>query len=336
MRSEFDAIVIGGGIVGMATAYNLAKMGRSVLVLEKGYIGSGSTGRCITGIRAQFSTETSIRLAMRSVSIFRKMETMFGFSVEWAPSGYLFLAFDDARKKSFLNVLKIQQDLGLDVDYLEARDIGRKYPYLNTRGLVGGTFCSADGQADPFHVLKGYFLGLKKMGAEVRTYTEVTAVDCGNVDMKCVHTASGMKFSAPIVINAAGPWANPVSQMAGIKLPVFSETHEAMITEPVQYQAVPMVVDYRNDGCYFVQRLTGQFVGCYSPDPQVPGYGLETTLDFLREMSRRMIRLMPFVENTSVVRQWAGLYSMTPDGNPIVDETTIPGYFVAVGMSGHG
>lgn len=335
MKPDFDVIVIGGGIIGLATAYYLVKQQQKVLVLEKSYIGSGSTGRCISGIRAQFSTETSIRLAMHSIRLFQQMEAEFGFSVEWAPSGYLFLAHDIARKQSFQQVLALQQSLGLDVRLLDKNEIQQQFPYLDPTELIAGTFCPTDGQADPFKVLKGYFKGIQARSGQILTRTEVVAIENTGA-LKKVFTSNGEKFIAPNVLIATGPWAREVGEQTGLNLAVFAERHEALITEPVKYAGVPMIVDYRKEGGYFVQRVTGQFVGCYTPHPNVPGHDLTSTFEFLTEMPRRMRRLVPALENVAVVRQWSGSYSMTPDGNPIVDETNIPGIFVSVGMCGHG
>ena len=98
-----------------------------------------------------------------------------------------------------------------------------------------------------------------------------------------------------------------------------------------------MLVDYRSDGCYFVQNFgTGHFIGCYTPVPNVPGHDITASEEFITEMPRRMTRLMPRLEGVRVIRQWAGSYEMTPDGNPIVGATPIRGLYVTGGMCGHG
>ncbi|OQX82981.1 hypothetical protein B6D60_11275 [candidate division KSB1 bacterium 4484_87] len=334
-RTEYDVIIVGGGIIGTATGYYLAKSGKKILLLEKKYLGAGSTGRCIGGIRAQFSTETTIRVAMESVRLFGEMEDEFGFSVEWADSGYLFLAFTEAQKEGFLNVMKIQHEMGLNVKFLEPEEIREKFPFVNVDHCLGGTWCDSDGQADPFFVLKGYSLGIKRFDGEILTNEEVTEIEQQAGKFR-VRTRSGKTFWAKQILNAAGPDAFDVGQMVGLDLPVAPERHEAMITEGVEYVGIPMIVDYRSDGCYFQQRLTGQIIGCYTPEVRVPGKSVETTFEFLTEMSRRMLRVIPALEPVPVLRQWAGSYTMTPDGNPIVDETSVPNFFVSVGMSGHG
>ena len=97
-----------------------------------------------------------------------------------------------------------------------------------------------------------------------------------------------------------------------------------------------MIVDYRKDGCYLQQLLTGQVIGCYTPSPNVPGISKNSSREFLLEMGTRMVRLVPELESAAILRHWAGSYNMTPDGNPIVDKTPVDNLYIASGMSGHG
>ncbi|MDW7679831.1 MAG: FAD-binding oxidoreductase [bacterium] len=335
-KDDFDVIIVGGGIIGTATGYYLAKAGQRVLLLEKDYLGAGSTGRCIGGIRAQFSTETAIRVAMESIALFNEMEKEFSFSVEWEASGYLFLAYNQQQKNAFLDVMSLQRKSGLKVTFLNPEQIEKKFPYIAIDDCYGGAWCATDGQADPFFVLKGYLLGIKKLGGTLLTGEEVTAIEHLPNGLFSVRCKSNKMFRSKKILSAAGPDAGDVGKMVGLDLPVEPERHEALITEGVEYIKMPMIVDYRPDGCYFQQRLTGQIIGCYTPEVRIPGKSVNTTFEFLTEMSRRMIRLVPSLENLTVLRQWAGSYTMTPDGNPIVDETSVPGFYVSVAMCGHG
>ncbi len=335
-KSDYDVIIIGGGIIGIATGYYLTKRRQRVLLLEKNYLGAGSTGRCIGGIRAQFSTETTIKVAMESVDLFRSMEDEFGFSVDWYPSGYLFLAYSEEKKQSFLNILSLQNSLGLGVKFVTPEDIKRKFNYINVNGVLGGTFCPTDGQADPFYVLKGYMLGITNAGNDIRTHAEVVGIDNHKSNSFEVTIHTGEKFHAPKVLNAAGPFSKSVGKFVGIDLLAEPERHESLITEGIEFKAIPMIVDYRPDGCYFIQRKTGQIIGCYTPEVQVPGNDMKSTFEFLTEMPRRIIRLIPTLESVAILRQWAGSYTVTPDGNPIVDKSDIPGYYISTAMCGHG
>jgi len=336
MNKNYDAIIVGGGIIGTATGYYLSKRGVKVLLLEKDFLTAGSTGRCITGVRQQFSTPATIKASMESVKLFKGMHEELGLDVEWTDSGYMFMAYDEALADSFKKNIEIQKQYGLDVSLITPEEAKAIVPHLNTDDLVGVSWCPSDGQASPFKVTFGYARGIRRNGGTVMTRTEVSEILSESGKVTGVKTAAGDVFNAPQVVICAGPWARDVGRLANLTLDVEPERHEAFITDGVEYENIPMLVDYRADGGYFVQRLTGQFIGCFTPETQVPGHDKSSTLSFMTEMSRRMCRIIPALENVAVLRQWAGSYCMTPDGSPIVDETSIEGLFCSVGMSGHG
>jgi len=336
MDRQFDVIVIGGGIIGLASAFHLSRRGQRVLVLEKKYPGSGSTGRCIGGIRQQFSTPGAIRLMQESVRQFRSMREDFGFSVEYHEGGYLFLAHDPQRLETFRTLLPLQLELGLKVEILNPTECLKIAPQLNPAGLLGGVFSPEDGQAYPFKVMEGYIQEIRKQKSEVRFFSEVKEIIVEKGTAKGVRTLAGETIHADVILNASGPWAQEVARFAGLELPIEPEEHEAFITDRVPPIFATMVVDYRPDGCYFYQRSNGQVIGCYSPVPSKPGIHTESSLEFLVEMSKRTVRLVPELAKARVIRHWGGCYSMTPDGSPFIDKTAIAGFFVANGMCGHG
>ncbi len=338
MANNSDIIIIGGGIIGAATGYYLSRAGCRVRLIEKGYLCSGSTGRCIGGIRQQFTSEGSIKLMLESVGHFSNMKEELGIDVHWHPGGYLFLAHSQEKKEAFLSNISIQQSFGLkDVRWVDAYEAKQVAPGLDAQGLLGGSYCPSDGQAYPFAVVSGYVERIKSYGGSINTFTEVAAILQGGGRVRGVRTAAGAEYQADVVVNAAGPWARDIGQMAGIEVPVEPERHEALITEGVDYLNIPMLVDYRADGGYFQQfRHNGQFIGCYSPVPNVPGHSTDSSYQFLNQMPRRMLKLVPALAPVKVIRQWAGSYENTPDGNPILDRTPLEGFFVAAGMCGHG
>ncbi|MCP5106288.1 MAG: FAD-binding oxidoreductase, partial [bacterium] len=148
--------------------------------------------------------------------------------------------------------------------------------------------------------------------------------------------ADGTRIEAEKVLLSAGPWTGDLAKQAGLDLPLFPERHEAMITERIPKFFDPMVVDYRKDGCYFHQLISGQVIGCYTPVPNVPGIHEDASIEFLPRLARRMVRLIPALERAAVLRHWSGCYTMTPDGNPIVDASGIENLYIASGMCGHG
>ena len=336
MKITSDVIVIGGGIIGCATGYYLAKKGLKVNLLEREYLTSGSTGRCIGGIRQQFSTSLSRRVAMESMKKFTAMNEELGQAVEFHQGGYLFLAHSEEKKQTYLKLIEIQRKMGLAVEFIGVGEIEKMVPGIDTEDLLGGTYCASDAQANPFLIVDGYARKIKEKG-QVFTHKEVTRINVENGKIVSVSTRDNEDFYAPIVVNAAGPFARGVAQMVNIDIPVYPERHEAMITEQMERFFDMMIVDYRPDGCYFNQKWPhGSIIGCYTPIPNVPGYDLGTSFEFAKEMGRRMGRLIPRLSDTKIIRQWSGSYEMTPDGNPILDKSDVAGFWIVGGMCGHG
>lgn len=336
MNNTADAIIIGGGIIGSATGYYLSKKGLKVYLFEKEYLTAGSTGRCIGGIRQQFSTELSIKVAMESMRKFKAMADELHQDVEFHQGGYLFLAHSEEKKDVYLRLITLQQSMGLDVEYIDTDEIKKIVPGINTTDLMGGAYCPSDAQANPFLCVDGYAKGIRKKG-KVFSYKEVTGINVKSGKVSSITTIDNETFHSPVIVNAAGPYLKNVAQLVNIDVPVEAERHEALITEPMERFFDMMIVDYRDDGCYFNQKWgKGSIIGCYTPKPNVPGYNLGTSFEFVKEMGRRTGRLIPKLKDFKIIRHWSGSYEMTPDGNPILDKTDIEGFYVVGGMCGHG
>lgn len=334
MTKRYDIAVIGAGIMGMATASYLSKNGVKLAVIDKEYIGSGSTGRCIAGIRQQFSTPASIAVMKENVSLFSQMEEEFGFSVEFYQGGYLLMAHNEEMVELFKSNIKIQQKEGINVSLLSPEEALSVVPKLNIEGLLAAAYCPDDGQAYPFAVLKGYKTKIDERKGDFFLHNPVIKFE--KKENFLLYLEDGTVIEAEKVLLSAGPWTKELGRKIDLDLPLFPERHEAMITERIPRIIEPMIVDYRKDGCYFQQMLTGQVIGCYTPSPNVPGLRKNSSREFLLEMGKRMVRLVPELESAAILRHWAGSYNMTPDGNPIVDKTPVDNLYIASGMSGHG
>jgi sarcosine oxidase subunit beta len=168
MEKTADIVIVGGGVIGVSIAYHLAlkKAGRIVL-LEKGQLGEGSTSRCVGGIRSQFSTEINLQFSLESMKAFERFEEEFGVDPEFKRIGYLFLATTRPEMEIFETNVKLQKKFAIPVERLTPDEIKRRWPYLKTEDVVGGTFCCRDGYAGPHKVLTGFANGARRAGVRI-------------------------------------------------------------------------------------------------------------------------------------------------------------------------
>ncbi len=338
MIKHADIIIIGGGVVGCSIAYNLAKAGAGqVVVLERGYLASGATGRCGAGVRMQWGTETNCLLARESVKILENLPAMLEIEgdIEFKQGGYLLLAYTGKMVEQFKKNLQLQASLAIPACWVSPEQAKEIVPYLNIQGLLGATFCPKDGHANPFKVTSLYAKAATRLGVKFYTYTEVTGLTVKAGKVSTVHTDKG-DIATNTVINAAGGYAKTIGRMAGIKLPVFPERHEILVTEPVAPLQIPMVMSFYHN-LYCQQTPHGSFImGIGHPD-EPESFNTQASWRFLTEMAERITTILPPLAKLNVIRQWAGLYDMCPDRTPILGEdSNVQGFYTAAGFSGHG
>ena len=263
MRTSADVVIIGGGIIGTSIAYHLAKMGeQQIVVLEKeSMLGIGSTGKCAGGIRQQFSTEVNIRLAMESVRFFENFGEELDADPEFRQNGYLFLATTEEEVTAFQQNVALQRSLGLKVEILSPPEAKDLVPALNVEDVLLATYCATDGYADPHSVLQGFAKGARRLGVEVCTDTEATAIELKAGKVRAVATNQG-RIETPVVVDAAGPWLAIVGRMAGIELPVLPYRRQMFVTDPFPAipDPVPMVIDFQ-PSFYFRKEGPGILMG---------------------------------------------------------------------------
>jgi len=336
MKKAYDIVIIGGGITGCALAFELAKRGRGdILLLESQYLTSGATGRCAAGIRQQWGTRTNTLLARDSIRIFERLEEYTGYDGDCGlhQGGYLILAYSDKEWRQFNKNVEMQRSLGIDVKTLSPLEAKEVVPHLNTAGLTGATFCASDGHADPFHCTFAYAKAAQRLGVHFADYTEALGIDEKDGRVKGVRTSAGY-VETENVINCAGPHAAAIAKMAGIDLPVLPERHQIMITEPVAPMQEPMVISFSHH-IYCQQTPHGSFIMGMGDPSEPVSFNIQPSWQFAEECAQKVISILPPLARLAVVRQWAGLYDMSPDRNPIIDRL-MEGFYVVAGFSGHG
>jgi sarcosine oxidase subunit beta len=335
MREKADVVVIGGGITGCGTAYNLAKKGYTdVIVLERQALCAGGSGRCGGGIRQQFTTEANITLAMESVRLFEQLSEDLDTDIEYEQGGYLIIAYEDEVDQFKKNV-SLQNSLGLDSKFITPEEAREIVPLLNIDPIAGATFCQTDGHANPFRVVHGYARKAQEMGVEINRFTNVTGIAVEDGQIQSVETDKG-KIKTNTVVNAAGAYSRDIAAMAGVDLPNNPYRHEILVTEPLEHVLDPMIISFKT-GVYFSQQNHGSIIGGIG-DPEEPSsYNLLGSLRFLKRMAKTVVELVPAFGHLNILRQWAGLYDVTPDAQPILGWTEgVDRFCQANGYSGHG
>jgi sarcosine oxidase subunit beta len=341
MSETADVVIIGGGIVGSSVAYHLAESGcANVLIIEREEKqGLGSTSKSMGGVRAQFATPINIQMSIYSIDLFSRFEEVTGQTADYRAHGYLFCATTEAHLEYLRKNQEKQKAFGLkSAEMVSREDVVKMVPQLIADDVIGGAYCPTDGFVDPYGVLTGFAKRAKELGARVWLDTAVTGVNVENGAVTGVRTTRG-EISTRNVVNAAGPWAAGVAQMAGVELPVTPLRRQIVKTQRCDFLPAkfPMVIDM-STGFHF--RREGEAILMAWPDHE-ESYGFNTTFthDFLEKILTRAVDRVPqFVDLPVNPKQcWAGMYEVSPDHHAIIGPAPdVKGLFFANGFSGHG
>jgi sarcosine oxidase subunit beta len=341
MAKSANVVIIGAGIVGSSVAFHLTEAGcKNVLVIERETRqGLGSTGKSMGGVRAQFATDVNIRMSLYSIPFLARFEEATGHPSGYKPHGYLFMATNDWHMNYLRKNSARQKALGLkNVALLQPDDIREVLPQLRSDDIVGGSLCTTDGFVDPESVMNGFMARAIDRGAELWRGTEVTGIQSDHSKISGVLTTNG-DVAAPVVVNAAGPWAAGVARMAGVQLPVQPLRRMLVPTEPFPGlpQRLPMVIDMTT-GWHFRQEGLGLLMAWAHPD-QEPGFRADFDPAYIERILTHAATRVPDFAHLEVNprRCWAGLYEMSPDHHAILGPSPeVRGLFFANGFSGHG
>ncbi len=337
LRPTAEIAIIGGGVMGLSIAYQLARRGLTdVVVLERGYLAEGASGRNGGGVRMQWSSELNVRLMQRSIEICRGLAHELGLNIWFRQGGYLFLGRSDAERRRMEKNVEVQNRCGVPTRMLapeQARDL---VPELCLDGIVCAAFNPRDGVLFPWPFLWGYATQAIRRGVEVHLHTDVTGLAREGAGFRVATTKGEVR--ARRVVNAAGAWSPRVAALLGVELPNRPHRHEILSTEPLKPFLGPMV-SLLSSGLYFSQSARGEIVtGITHPDtPEHGEIRLGSRLSFLAHLAKELTALVPQLGDVKVLRQWAGPYDVSPDGHAILGEPDgVPGFFLACGFVGHG
>jgi sarcosine oxidase, subunit beta len=318
-------VIVGGGVIGTSIAFHLGEAGvEGVLLLERGELGSGSTSKGAGGLRAMFSDELNVRIALRSLEAWAAFGERPGWEIDLHQVGYLFLLSSDDDVRDFERSVELQNRLGLPSRMVSVDEAHELSPLAGLDGVLAGAFCPLAGHATPEGAVQGYASAARANGVRIETHTAVTAIR-----PNIVATRTG-EIETVCVICAAGPWSMQIGEMANVALPVTPEKRRIGYTGPMEIEGpVPMTIDFAS-GFYFHREGPGLLFGTNDV--------CDTQDEWLERAEPTLRRRAPVLLDAPIAGGWWGDYEMTPDHNALIGETVAPpGRFLyATGFSGHG
>ena len=342
MARTFDVIIIGAGIMGCSTAFQLVQRGLKVGILEKENIGAGSTGKSSAIIRQHYSNELTARMAHHSLRVFQDFEDQVGGESGFTQTGFVVLVAAEDHAGLEANVA-LQRQVGIQTELLPPEALREIMPGLETVDLVAAAYEPESGYADPNLTVNAYANAARQRGAEIFLDTEVIGLRFAGDKIVGVDTPNE-KFDAPLVLNCAGPWGAHVARMVGVEAPINPcRVQVALFRRPPGYEAAhPVVADFIHATYFRSEPGNLSLVGLIDPaeanaivNPDSYNEGMDS--GFVLDIGESLVPRYPPMELSQSTGGYAALYAITPDWHPVVDELPADsGFFICAGFSGHG
>ncbi len=340
VKRHYDVVIIGGGAHGLATAYYLAEVHgiTDVAILEKGYIGSGGSGRNTGIVRSNYLTPEGVRFYDESVKLYEEMAEELDFNVMFSQRGHLTLAHTDGAVRTMRRRAEVNKIEGVDSSLIWPEEIERICPGIDISDhprypILAALYHPPGGIIRHDAVVWGYAHQADVRGVHIHQKTEVTGISVSGGRVTGVDTTEG-HISTGTVLNATAGWGSTIADMAGVKLALTTFPLQACVTEPLK-PFLNVVIVSGSLHVYVSQSDRGELVMGASVDPYT-SYSLDSSLSFLEGIAGHMLELFPFLGKVRILRQWAGLCDMTPDYSPIMGFTPVDGFLVDVGWGTYG
>ena len=314
-------IIIGGGIIGTGVAYYLSRAGiKDITLIEKeNLLGTGVTQYCSGGVRSQFTTPINVKF---SAEAFKELSN---FDIDYKKLGYLIL---DMTEDSVPRV-KMQKSLGVKSEYLKPEEIKSHFPYINTEGVVSGTFSGEDGIADPGKLMSIYEKGARGCGVRFMMGTGVRRILKEGDKVVGVKTDKG-EMKSDTVILAAGVSSPGLGKILGIDIPIVHIRKYVFVIDGFDFD-FPLTMEIPT-GWYIKKEGEDCLLGMSGKDEKID---FELQQEAMDETIEASLRRFPMTEKCSIKKVLSSMSDETPDKHGIID-SSIPGLIIATGFSGHG
>ena len=336
-----DAVIIGGGVMGCAIQYNLARLGvANTVLLERDVLGSGSTGRSQAICRMHYSNAVTTELAWQSLQVFADFDARVGGTSGFVNTGYL-VVVNEADEAGLERNVAMQQELGVPTSVVSRDDLAQLAPMVALYEDERAAWEPNSGYADPYQVTVSYAARAREAGARILMRTPAAGIETQGDRVQAVVTADGDRIATDTVIVAAGPWSKQVLAGVGVDVPLIPVRHQiATVARPVErVPNHPTVGDisqsfsFRPDGSNFTAMGFGD--DNEQSDPDVYPQGLELSEAAIAR--GKLARRIPGMADAYYRGGWSGLFTTTPDWHPVLDAVPgVAGLYCGIGFSGHG
>jgi len=336
MPEKADAVIIGGGVMGCAIAYNLAREGLKPVVIERADIGGEASGANGGGVRQSARNLKEMPLAIKSIQIYGQLHEELGMDLEYVRQGNLRLCTSEEELETMRKSVENQKAAHLELEMLDRKQVLEINPYIGDK-VIGASFCATDGHVNPFLVTYGYFKKAKNLGARFFTHEKVKTVRLRKGKVNGVVTDKQI-FETDLVVDAAGVAGRKVANMVGLDIPMRPVFSEAMITEPYP-PLFEQMIGHAKGLFYGRQTVHGSFFwgGFVGTEQFIHREGKPLFHFIGPAISQMVIDYFPVLKNLNVIRMWSGLIAQMSDALPVLGFTEeVPGFVFATGFSGHG
>jgi sarcosine oxidase subunit beta len=335
-----DVVIVGGGLIGAATAFFLARRGRSVILLERNLVGQHASGTNFGNVRRQGRFPPQLPLANRSREIWGRLPELIGEDAEFTPTGHVRVAFSQADAATLELHARDAKPYGLELEILSGNALRARFPFLSPKALAG-SYSPLDGHANPRLAAPAIGRAAKRAGSEVLEGVEVLSVEKAGEDFE-IETRGAGTFRAPVVKISAGAWAGAFAAHFGEKVPLEPHGPQMGVTEPVPFAIEPVLgvgTQITEETVYLRQVKRGNIVfggGRRGPASLETCQAKVDPTNTLRQIPE-LRRLLPAMARLNIIRTWSGVEGYILDGLPVIGPSAkIAGLFYAFGFCGHG
>ncbi|OHC50576.1 MAG: sarcosine oxidase subunit beta [Rhodobacteraceae bacterium GWF1_65_7] len=335
-KAAYDAIIIGAGGHGLATAYYLGKnFGiTNVAIIEKGWLGGGNTGRNTTIIRSNYLQDPSAAIYDKALSLYENLSQDLNYNVMFSPRGLLMLAQTHHEVRGYLRTVHANNLQGVKTEWIGPEKVKELVPIINIDGprypVLGALYQPRGGTARHDAVAWGYARGADQRGVDLIQNCEVTGIDLQNGKVTGVQTTRGAIRAKKVGIVVAGR-SSQVAAMAGLRLPIESHILQAFVTEGLK-PVIDQVVTFGMGHFYISQSDKGGLVFGGDLDFYA-SYAARGNLPMVEHVMEAGMTLMPMIGRAKLLRSWGGIMDMSPDGSPVIDRTPVDGLYIDCGWN---